>query len=389
VSGDTPRAVVCGTTFGQVYLEALRGPGAPARLAGILARGSARSAACARRYGVPLFTSLADLPPDVSVACVVVRGGLLGGHGTELAADLMARGVHVLQEHPLHHDELADCLRAARGNGVQYQLNSFYPDLAPVRGFLRAAGALRSRRPVRYLEAACAFQVGYALLDVITAALGRGRPWEFTAGEAGRGPFRSVSGLIGGVPVSLRLQHELDPADPDAGELLLHRVTLGTDAGELSLVSSHGPVVWTDRPRIPSGFRDPDAAPIFAAAAAADDDPCWMLAGPRAAPGRDAAYRQLWPAAAAAAVARLTVSMAAGSDPLRTGQRHLELCRMWQRLAELLGPPARAANPAWVPLRAEDRSALAEQDGAKPGGAAGTGDGTAGTREAAWPARTG
>lgn len=393
MSTEDYRAVVCGTTFGQVYLEGLSRAQAPVRLAGIVAAGSERSAACAKHYGVPLVTRLADLPAGVSIACVVVRSGLLGGRGTELAAELMTRGVHVLQEHPVHHDELAGCLRAARRHGVQYRLNSFYPDLPPVRGFLRAASALLRRHPARYVTAACAFQVGYALLDVITTAVGRSRPWEFSAGAAALGPFRVVSGRIGGVPLSLRIQYELDPANPDAGELLLHQVTLGTDAGELTLAGSHGPVLWTDRPRIPADVRD-SSVPMYQLSGAGSGE-CWTLLWPSGAPGAPGAagaagtagaagqhdpYRLLWPAAAASAVARLAADITAGSDPLREGQRHLELCRMWQRLAELLGPPARVPDRQWEPLDDGDRQSLAR---AAAGTAAG---GSHGAREATWQA---
>ena len=58
---------------------------------------------------VPSWREVVDA--DVDIACVVVSGGINGGPGAELARALMARGIHVLQEHPLHHDELADCLR--------------------------------------------------------------------------------------------------------------------------------------------------------------------------------------------------------------------------------------------------------------------------------------
>lgn len=80
-----PRVVVCGARFGQVYLEAFRNPDLPFELAGVVAAGSERSRACARRYGAPLYTDPEQLPDDIDMACVVIRGGLLGGRGSELA----------------------------------------------------------------------------------------------------------------------------------------------------------------------------------------------------------------------------------------------------------------------------------------------------------------
>ncbi|RJL27209.1 Gfo/Idh/MocA family oxidoreductase [Bailinhaonella thermotolerans] len=333
------RLVVCGTAFGQVYLEALRAAALPYDLVGVVGRGSARSAACARHYGVPLITDPDRV--DADVACVVVRGGLLGGAGTDLAVRLMDRGVHVLQEHPIHRAELAGCLRAARRNRVVYHLTSFYPELPPVRRFLAGvAGLLALRRPV-HVDAICGFQVAYALLDIVGAALGRLRPYSFRAAPAGRspGPFRSLDGEIGGVPVSLRVQHLLDPGDPDAHPHLLHRISVATDSGQLTLVTTAGPVVWSDRPRIPRAGADPASGPLFATGGLGGDEPAAVVLGPPAAPGHQEVFARLWPLGAAGALRRMHAAVTAGEDPARRGQYHLTLCQMWQDIAALLGPP--------------------------------------------------
>ena len=59
---QTRRVVVAGTAFGRIYLDAIRSDPESFELAGILASGSAYSAECARRYGVPLYTSPEDVP---------------------------------------------------------------------------------------------------------------------------------------------------------------------------------------------------------------------------------------------------------------------------------------------------------------------------------------
>ena len=105
-----PKVVVCGTGFGRVYLQALRLAGMPFELVGIMARGSARSRACAAHYDVPLCREVDELPDGTELVCVVVSSRINGGRGAELAQSLMARGVHVMQEHPLDEFELADCL---------------------------------------------------------------------------------------------------------------------------------------------------------------------------------------------------------------------------------------------------------------------------------------
>ncbi|WP_055483328.1 Gfo/Idh/MocA family oxidoreductase [Sphaerimonospora mesophila] len=355
-----PRVLVAGTKFGQVYLQAFRRPGFPFELAGILARGSERSLACAEHYGVPLYTDPGQVPGDVRLACVVIRGGLLGGPGAEVAQALMERGVHVLQEHPLHHDELAACLRTAKRAGVVYHLNSFYVNVAPVRRFLAAAAELLARRPARYVDAACGFQVAYALLDILGRSLGGVRPWAFTPpaprdAAAARlttldVPFRGLDGVLAGVPLTLRVQNQLDPADPDNHAHLLHRITIGTEAGNLTLVGTHGPVVWSPRPDFPREVQDAATGTVHFAegppggadsGAAGDhlDVPSAVPLGPAEAPSYRRIFDTVWPEGIEHALRRLHAAASAGTSPAREGQYHLTLCRLWQDITALLGPP--------------------------------------------------
>lgn len=349
----TPKVLVAGTKFGQVYLESFSRPGFPFELAGILAQGSERSQACARHYGVPLYTEVEKIPEDVEFACVVIRGGLLGGPGAEVAQALMRRGLHVLQEHPLHHDELAQCLRTAARAGVVYHLNSFYVHTAPVRRLLRAAAELRARQKLRYVDAACGFQVAYALLDIVGQATGGVRPWAFAdpaprvPGLAGLAdldvPFRAVDGVIGGVPLTLRVQNQLDPADPDNHAHLLHRITLGTEGGNLTLVGTHGPTLWSPRPDFPQQVQDPTTGAVHFAAREGGDEhldvPSVMPLDEPVAPSYRRVFDTVWPEGVEHALTELRDAARSGEASLRRGQYHLTLCTMWQDLTARLGPP--------------------------------------------------
>lgn len=342
------RAVVCGSVFGQVYLEAFARSDVPFELAGIVSHGSERSRLCADRLGVPLFTSVDAVPADVSAACVVVRSGLLGGAGTELAYAFMNRGIHVLQEHPLHHDELAECLRTARRNGVTYQLNSFYVHLPPVRQFLAAACSLFSRQPPLYIDAACGFQMAYSLLDIMAALFGGARPCAIAdpprLPDSLRSaipldvPFRSVEGVFAGVPLTLRIQNQLDPADPDNFAHLTHRITVGTEGGSLTLVDTHGPIVWTPRPQFPREVRSQGAAPHFASSAD-EAIPGTTIIGQPGAPGYEELFRSVWPLGVRNALRELHSAIEERKNPLERGQVHLTLCQLWQDLTTRLGPP--------------------------------------------------
>jgi thiazolinyl imide reductase len=371
------RVVVCGALFGQVYLRAFSLPDQPFELAGILARGSDRSRAVAAHHGVPLFTDLDEIPSDVTMACVVVRGGLLGGPGVELAKALMARGIHVIEEHPLHHDELADCLRTARRHGVTYHLNPFYTNTAPVRRFLGAVHELLRRQRPLYVDAACGFQVAYSMLDIVGRALGSVRPWAFgdlapTPPEVGTAttldiPFRGLDGVIGGVPCTLRIQNQMDPADPDNYAHLMHRVIIGTEAGNLELVGTHGPIVWSPRPDFPRAVRDPAARPHFdyaggdvEALRSHLDVPSAGILGPAEAPSYREIFESVWPAGVAYALRRLRRDALAGDPGTKRGQYHLTLCQLWQEITLRLGPPQLLQAPAPRLLDGAEVAALAK-----------------------------
>lgn len=355
-----PRVIVCGTKFGRVYLAAFRDPDFPFELAGILARGSDRSRACARRYGVPLFRESEELPADVDIACVVVGAGINGGPGAELAKALMARGIHVLQEHPLHHDELAECLRQARRHDVVYHLNTHYIHLGPVHNFLAAAHRLFEHQEPLFVDATCAVQVAFPLFDMLGQVLGRVRPWMFSdmppqPAELRQlsdreAPYRSLDGVIGGTPLTLRVQNQLDPSDPDNHAHILHRVTVGAEGGHLTLVNTHGPVFWSPRPHLPHEAKDVVA--LDELAASHFGFPTAEPIGPAQAPSYHDILGSLWPEGVRRALLQLHAAIVDNDDTLQRGQYYLTLCRLWQDATTRLGYPQLMRRAEPTPLDA-------------------------------------
>ncbi|TYK44024.1 thiazolinyl imide reductase [Actinomadura decatromicini] len=350
-----PRALVCGTGFGRVHLAALTAPDPAFELAGILAKGGERSKACANEAGVPLFTRVGDVPDDIDLACVVLLGEVNGGPGSAVAAELMDRGVHVLQEGPLLRDELVAALRAARRNRVVYHVNSHYVHLPPVRRFIAAARALR---PL-YVEAACGVQVSYHLFDILGRALGGLRPFDLPP-PTGRGPFRTIDGTLAGIPFTLRVQNQLHPADPDNHAHLLHRVTIGAEGGTLTLAETHGPVLWSPRPHLPA-----EARRTTRLADAADpglDLPATSAIGPAAPPTYREVLASMWPEGAHRAMTRTWRAVSEGSDPLREGQYYLTVSAVWQAMATSLGYPERLSGPPHRPMPADELIAAARTE---------------------------
>ncbi|EFD64519.1 thiazolinyl imide reductase, partial [Streptomyces lividans TK24] len=348
------RVLVCGTNFGRFYAEAVhRRPGyAPA---GILSRGSAASRACAERLGVPHYTDVADLPAGIDAACVAVSSAISGGQGTELARALMDRGIHVLQEHPVHLTELTDNLTHARRRGVQYRLNTHYPHVAPVRDFVEAARRLVAQQRPLFVDAATPVHLMHPLVDILGRAMGTLRPWRFAdpaplPADIGPQPVRSLHGMLAGVPLTLRVHHQLDPSDRDNHALHWHRISIGTEGGVLTLADTHGPVLWS--PRLHVG-RDTDRRFVL-------DGPGTghLGLGTTAVVGTTGTFRtvftDLWPEAVGHALDGLRAAVEQGGDALRAGQYDLAVCRIWTDLAARLGPPdiVRPATPR--PLAVSD-----------------------------------
>jgi thiazolinyl imide reductase len=326
------RVLICGTNFGRLYLGAVADLAPDLELAGVLSRGGAASRELARRYGVAHHESLETIGADIDVACVAVGSTISGGAGTELARALLTRGVHVLQEHPVHHDELVACLQLARRHGVQYHVNAHYRHVEPVRRFVDAVNRLRERQEPLFVDAAGPVHVLYPLVDILGRSLGGLRPWRLDD-VAGDGPLRSLTGRIAGVPVTLRVQNQLDPADRDNNALLWHRISVGTGAGVLTLADTHGPVHWS--PRLHAG-RDTGGRLVFTGAGLEQPSTAVL---PGTDPGsQQDIFARLWPQAVRRAVAQFAAAVRSGGDPLRAAQYDITVCRIWGEIAARFGP---------------------------------------------------
>ncbi|SDF43251.1 thiazolinyl imide reductase [Lentzea fradiae] len=341
-----PRVVVCGTSFGRVYLRAVH-EDPTVELAGVLSKGSPRSQHYADAYGVPSYHDPKEVPDDVDIACVVVRAGVAGGAGAELAQSLLSQRIHVLQEHLLHPMELAECLHVARRHGVRYRVNAFYPHVEAVRRFLRAARAMRREQPPLFVDAMAGVQVLHPLLDVIARAVGGLRPWRFADAspfpaelhDLARhpGPYTHLHGVVGGTPVSLRVQNHVHPADPDNHALLLHRISLVFESGVLSLADTHGPVLWS--PRLHSE-RDGTGRLIMEGTGTERlQVPATEPLGPDSAPTFRDVFDRVWPDAVRVALKELRADIADERRSTVAGQWALSVAGMWQDVTRRLGEP--------------------------------------------------
>lgn len=340
--------LVCGTGFGRVYLQALAEGVPGARLSGILARGSERSLACSAQYGVPLYATVDEVPAETDLAVVAVYAAVNGGPGSELARDLMRRGIHVVQEAPLHPDELAVNVRVARDCDVVYRVSTHYTQTTAVRRFVELTRLLTQERSVQWIELTCSLQVLYHGFDILRSLIGRLLPVEMDEHVVQRAGFSSLSGRVGVVDVLFRIQNEMHVSDPDNHGHLFHRMVVGTESGHLTLVTTHGPILWTPRPHFPAegrGFTRLDAA-----GGGTLDMPCSEVLDARA-PTYLEILGQEWPTAAGRTVEQsLQAIEQNGANRLSESQGALAVAQAWQSVSRVLAPPALHERPAPVPL---------------------------------------
>lgn len=247
----TRRVLIVGAKFGEIYMNAFLQPLPGLQLAGLLARGSHRARQLAHDFGVPLYTDLEQLPDDIDIACVVVRSTVARGSGTQLAVGLLQRGIHVVQEHPLHPDDIARLQALADAHGVTYLVNSFYACLSAGRGWIERAARIRhllgGLKPcAAYLTTSRQFL--YSALDLLLQACGvvNGEPVQVEGGQVENDCFTSLRLVLPeDCRVTLHLQSCLDPSDPDMFSLVMNQASLIWNSGCLTLESAYGPVIWT------------------------------------------------------------------------------------------------------------------------------------------------
>ena len=241
------RVLIVGAKFGEMYLNAFMQPPEGLELAGLLAQGSPRARALSQAFAIPLYTAPEQITEMPDIACIVVRSTVAGGAGTRLARYFLERGVHVIQEHPLHPDDIALLQGLAREKGCAYWINTFYTHARAGRTWIGDAGDLHRRlnRAAQTAQLTTSRQLLYSSLDMLLLALDVEAAAVSSDVVARFHDFDCLKLSWPGGEACLMLQRYIDPDDPDMHSLIMHRLLLGWPEGYLSLESSYGPVIWS------------------------------------------------------------------------------------------------------------------------------------------------
>jgi thiazolinyl imide reductase len=314
---NPPHVLVCGTNYGRIYLEAIRLGGIRYRLAGILARGSTRSQNVAREYGIPLYRRLADLRPGIDLAAAA-----MGPSGSDVVLGLLARGIHVLCEHPQKPNRLQSALEAAASRRLCFHVNGHFADLEAAVVFISHCRRVSGFAPPSFFHVTATDRSLYAALDILRRVLASFAPFEFRV-TSRLPPFTLVQGVLGGVPVTFHLQWGDDGrplADASSAYLVDHCIAVGFPSGILTLLSMNGPVVW-------NANLNNVAGPI---------EPLFSVAQEDSALTADLLYQKRI-AANLAAIAGLVKDMREGTAPPEQAPDYLlEVSRAWETLGNML-----------------------------------------------------
>lgn len=354
-----PKAILCGTKWGYMYLRALTSYDSPFELVGILAKGSQRSQIYAVELQIPLYLSVEQLPNDIDLACVIIKSTIIGGEGTDIALQLISRGIHVLQEHPVHGDDIERCMTLAAKKNVVYHVNSHYPNVEPVKTFIDYLAEARNHSVPLFIEATASIQLLYSLLDILGNSLGGFRPYGL--GEPGiwhedlteictssMVPFQSIQAVIAGVSTTIKIHNCYDPEDTDNHFFIMHRVCVGMPSGNLTLVNTHGPVIWSSQFYIP-GYGDHDVSNsleerkiVFTSCNASTA----VSFSPQTAPSICDIANQYWPEGICRALGKIHHQMTDRTVPFDQSLRYLkDLSSLWNGIINQIGEPQKVMMP--------------------------------------------
>ncbi|HRU97883.1 MAG TPA: Gfo/Idh/MocA family oxidoreductase [Ruminococcus sp.] len=259
------KAVVCGASFGQFYMEALSRMSDRIELVGLVARGSEKSIRCAEIYGVSLFTSKDQIPDDIDIAFVILRSAVLGGAANEYTDFFLDRGVHVLQEFPVHPDDVRNNFKKARKNKVCYHVGDFYLHLPQIRKFTEYVKKLNEICPPSHIQMSLAAAVSMPALMMLRDMLPSANRPELKCVSDNETPFQVILGNIDGVPVTAEIHNEVNTDDPDSAMYLLQAFNVIYETGRLSLQDPLGDIFWypkvkssVSRYRNGAAAREPD-----------------------------------------------------------------------------------------------------------------------------------
>lgn len=244
------KAIVCGTRFGQFYMEALINM-PDVDVVGILASGSYRSRRCANHYNLKLYQTVETLPDDIDFACVIVKSEIMGGAGVKIAQKLMEKGIDVIFEQPININEVVQCFQISQKYNKKFALGNLYTKLPAVENFITNAQILIEETDPLFINVDFATQVSYPLMEILDRIIPLDSATTVKGKIINANPFQVVIVEENGLEIVYRGHNEVDYKEADGYLHLFFQICIGFPGGRLILIDPHGPVIWQPRVRFP------------------------------------------------------------------------------------------------------------------------------------------
>jgi thiazolinyl imide reductase len=327
------RVLVCGVTFGKMYINAILASNEKFELSGILSSGSKASKILAERYNVPLYTNVDDIPVDkFDLACVVIRSTVVGGKGTEIALNLLEKGISVIQEQPVHYNDMIKCLRTAYKKKVLYYINNFYRDLDSVRKMFKTVKEVGINSKILSIEASSSVQVLFPLVDILGEILDGFADWQFSEKiNSNNYPYSIITGHAHDIPIVLQIQNHINSQSPDSDALVLHRIVITFDTGTLILTDSNGCLIWIPRICVIRGDLEKDLPNSI------KEYPPYQVIYNQPVNTLQEIYQYCWPKSIQNTLERIYVRLINKTIDNKVDQRQIVSCKVWAELGNILG----------------------------------------------------
>lgn len=309
-----------------------------------------------------LLEAGAEVLPVVTIDTIPIvlemEGDLLmeRSYGLMVGADVSkaghVKGIHVIQEHPVHYNDIVKLLKVAKENNCVYQVNSFYPNVKNVQEFIVKSNKLLKKSRPTYIDATCSTQVLFPMISILGKALSGFHTWKLQTIDSvnSKFPFKVLSGEIRGIPAIVKIQNQLDPKDPDNNGFLLHRIVLGTTEGSLCLDNSNGLVIWNPQMYVPhaEGVLDMYGNNSYVELPVSE-----VADGVRNTTYAEV-YKELWPEGIVCALNDFARAITDNSQKNIMAQQMLTISEIWKDLSEKIGSPQLIVTPERNGIRLAD-----------------------------------
>lgn len=338
------KILVCGTRFGQFYLEALKRSN-EYEVVGILANGSKHSRLCAEKYNTTLYTDINNIPSEIDLACVVVKSSIMGGKGTDIAIRLLEKGINVILEQPVHYNDLVACYKLAKKKGIFFGVGNLYIQLPSVKKFIGICNEIiKTQKPI-FLNVDLSTQVSFPLAHILIKAFPEVRKWKVEKVIDDDIPFQILTMKIGDIDTTIRAWNRMDLRVSDNHLYLMHQITLGVAGGRLVLTDTNGAVVWYPKLSIPPYEFIPADLKEYKTSAMSELSAYEM--GDTECSSNEKLMTDIWPLAILDDIKRMSMLISGESaqgNMVSWGQEEILSAKLWKEITAALGYPKIYSN---------------------------------------------